>query len=615
MAPMKTAYGTTDGKVTEQVIAFFRRRAQGGVGLILTEPLYIDERGKEHPKQLGIDDDQKMQGLRSLAEAIQHEGAKVFAHLNHGGRAAAPQVSGSPPEAPSKVTCPRTGSEPVELTEDRIAEVIKAFADAARRAKEAAFDGIELQYGLGYLVSQFLSPFTNLRTDTYGGDPDKRIRFALEVFASVRATVGKNFPISVRISGSEKAPNGLELDDARNLAQHLECWGADLIHVVTGSTCDSLPWYFQHMALPPGVNETLAAQIKEGVRVPVMVAGRLGDPARLREVLNKEMVDLIALGRPLLADPDLPHKIFHGRDDEVRLCGQCLQGCFNGVKTGVGIACNINPEVGRERDEVTAAKEHRSVAIVGGGPAGMQAALSMRQRGHHVTLFEKKRLGGQFALAFLPPAKQRLELSLRSMISEVMRSGVDIRLEEATLKTLTDLTPDFIILATGSTPVIPNVPGLDNPLTPEDVLTGNRETGSRVLIIGGGMVGMEVAEFLAKKGKQCVVIEMLEDVAQDMVPLSRAMMMKRLSVLPVDVHTLTKLSRIGDHHAIVMHEGKEHDLGVVDSIVIAAGNQKYDPLSNELRREGLAFQIVGDAMNPSCIHEAVISGYEAAVAV
>jgi 2,4-dienoyl-CoA reductase-like NADH-dependent reductase (Old Yellow Enzyme family)/NADPH-dependent 2,4-dienoyl-CoA reductase/sulfur reductase-like enzyme len=615
MAPMKTAFGTEDGRVTERMIAYFRRRAQGGVGLIFTEPLYIDKRGQEHPKQLGIDGDEKIKGLRELADAIHDAGAKVFAHLNHGGRAAAPRESGNPPEAPSKVICPRIGTEPVELSEERIIELVNAFAHAARRARDAGFDGVELQFGLGYLVSQFLSPFTNLRTDAYGGNLTKRTRFAQEVFSSVHAELGKHFPISVRISGSEKSPKGLGFGDARELALRLELWGVDLIHIVTGSTCDSLPWYFQHMALPLGVNETLAAQIKEVVRVPVMAAGRLGDPTRIRELLGKENVDMIALGRPLLADPDLPNKMFLGKDDEVRLCGQCLQGCLTGVNTGAGIGCNINPEVGRENDKVTQAKRSFHVVVVGGGPAGMQAALTSRQRGHRVTLFEKKQLGGQFALAFLPPAKQRLQLSLRSVISEVMRSGVDIRLEEATLKTLTDLQPDFVIIATGSKPIIPNIPGLENPITSGEALTESREIGNRVLVIGGGMVGMEVAEFLAQKGSQCVVIEILGDVAQDMVPLSRTLMMKRLSVLPVEIRTQTKLSRIENRHAIVEHGGNEHGLGAFDTMIVAVGNQSFDRLSDDLRRKGIAVGVAGDAVKPSCIHGAVISGHEVALTV
>ncbi len=409
MAPVKTAFGTGQGQVTDQLVGYLRRRAEGGVGLIISEPLYLDKRGQEHPNQLGIDHDDKLPGLRRLVEAIHQAGTKLFAHLNHAGRAANPKAAGGAPEAPSKVICSRTGIEPEVLSEPRIEALVHAFSAAARRAQVVGFDGVELQFGLGYLVSQFLSVATNQRTDGYGGDAAGRMRFAREVFAAVRQAVGEGFPVSVRISGSEMTPSGLQLDDAKELARQLESWGAHLIHVASGSNCESLPWYFQHMALPTGVNESLAAEVREAVGVPVMAAGRLGDPPRIREVLSQPMVDMVALGRPLVADPDLPNKMRADRDDDVLRCGHCLQGCFARVKSGLGIGCNINPLVGHEFEERPAAAQPKRIVVVGGGPAGIQAALTAHRQGHQVTLFEKGQPGGQLALASRPPSKQRVD--------------------------------------------------------------------------------------------------------------------------------------------------------------------------------------------------------------
>jgi 2,4-dienoyl-CoA reductase-like NADH-dependent reductase (Old Yellow Enzyme family)/thioredoxin reductase len=616
MAPMKTAFGTTSGEVTERLLAYFRRRAEGGVGLIISEPLYVDKRGREHPKQLGIDADDKLEGLGRLADAVHRAGARIFAHLNHGGRAAMPMVAGQAPEAPSKCTCPSTGIEPEVLEGGRIAEIINAFARAALRAKEVGFDGVEIQFGLGYLVSQFLSPATNLRTDGYGGDAEGRMRFGAEVYSSVRQAVGESFPIGVRISGSEKVAGGLDIEDAKSLVRRLESWGADLIHVATGSSCDSPPWYFQHMALSPGTNESLAGQVRNEVAIPVMAAGRLGDPPRIRDILGAEMVDMVALGRPLLADPDLPRKMIEGRDEEVLLCGQCLQGCLANVKSGKGIGCNINPTVGYEIEEIGAAARAKRVVVVGGGPAGLSAALAAHGRGHRVTLFEKNRLGGQFALAFLPPAKQRMEKPLRSLIAQLERSGVEIRLgEEATRDELQTLRPDVVIVATGSRPAIPDIPGLDQPVTAEEVLTEARETGNRVLVLGGGMVGVETAEFLAKRGKQIAVVEMLDEMAEDMDPVSRKLLFNRLASLPVELHRKTRLVRVENGRALVDQGGQQRDLGPFDSVVVATGNRPFDPLSEECLRKGIAVKVVGDAKKPGKAYDAVRSGHVAGMAV
>lgn len=616
MAPVKTAYGTADGKVTDQLAAYFWRRAKGGVGLIISEPLYVDKRGQEHPKQLGIDNNDKIDGLRILTEASHREGARVFAHLNHAGRAANPKATGRPTEAPSNVPCLRTGANIETLTVERIEEIIRAFATAGQRARQAGFDGIELQFGLGYLVSQFLSPTANLRDDAYGGDTRKRMRFAEEVFAAVRAAVGEEFPIGVRISGSEKAPKGLEIDDAKELARCLESWGANLIHVATGSNCESLPWYFQHMTLPSGMNEALAAEVRAEVSLPVMVAGRLGDPPRIREILEQDIVDMVALGRPLLADPDLPRKMREGNDEDVMLCGHCLQGCFARVKSGQGIGCNINPRLGNEFEEVVPAARSKRVVIVGGGPAGMQAALSASRRGHRVTLFEKDEMGGQLTLAFLPPGKKRLEKPIRSLINKVKRSPVDLRLgEEATLEKLKELRPEVVILATGSRPIIPDIMGLEDSLTGEDVLAGRCELGKRVLVLGGGMVGMEVAEHLAKKGRECVVVEMQKDVAKNMDPISRKLMMKRTEALSIQTHTQTVLVRMENKNAIVDGRGVLKDLGRFDSVVVAVGNRAFEPLSKDLSNAGIALRIAGDAETPAKMYDAVLSGHRAALSV
>ncbi len=618
LAPVKTALGGTDGLATDRHTAYYRRRARGGAGLIILEPLFVDLGGQEHPRQLGADTDEKISGLRRIVEAVHSEGSVIFAHINHAGRAANPKVIGGPPEAPSAVECPTSGATPVPMSTTRIGEVLDAYAGAARRAREAGFDGIELQLGLGYLSAQFLSLRTNTRTDEWGG-AEGRWRFVEEVVAVVREAIGSELALSARISADEKVDGGLGIDDAIELGKRLEGSGVDALHVVTGSACDSPPWYYQHMALPEGVNETLASKIHQAVEVPVMVAGRLGEPDRIRTVIDEGLADIVALGRPLLADPDLPVKMREGREDEIMGCGACLQGCLAKVKAGGPVSCLINPELGREGEPVQqAAAIGEPLVVVGGGPAGLEAALIAHRAGFQVSLFERQSaLGGQFALAGLTTGKEAMERPFRSLVRAVENSGVDLRIGvEPTLEDIAELHPQKVVIATGSRPVIPGIPGLEDPLTAEEVLTGSRDVGRRVLILGGGLVGIELAEQLAAAGHDIVVVELLEDVARDMEAITRKMTLKRLQGLPVEVHTGTRLLSLEDGETLVRDEstGEERSLGSFDSVLVAVGHRSHDPLSAALREAGLAVEVVGDARTPGQVWDATQDGRNAITA-
>jgi 2,4-dienoyl-CoA reductase-like NADH-dependent reductase (Old Yellow Enzyme family)/thioredoxin reductase len=613
LAPVKTALGGTDGCASRRHVEHYRRRAAGGAGLVIVEPLYVDPLGKEHPKQLGASSDDAIAGLRDVVEAVHSHGALAFAHLNHAGRAANPKAIGGAPEAPSAVACPSTGATPTAMTGERIREIVGAYGQAARRARESGFDGVEIQLGLGYLPAQFLSPRTNRRGDEYGPRGEDRWRFAHEVVAAVRRTLGESRALTARLSAEEKVEGGLALADAVELARRLEEWGVDGLHVVVGSACDSPAWYYQHMALPEGVNEKRAADIRAEVSIPVMAAGRLGDPGRIRSVLGEGGVDAVALGRPLLADPDLPHKMAQGREDEIMACGSCLQGCLAEVKGGGPIGCIVNPEVGHEGVVAPAVALGERLVVVGGGPAGMEAALMGRRAGYEVTLLEGDgRLGGQFALAPVSPGKGAMERPLRSLIRAVQSAGIDVRTRfDATPAAVEALKPDRVVLATGSRPVIPPIPGLDDPLTAADVLTGRRQPGPRVLILGGGLVGIELAEMLAARDHEVVVVELLEDIARDMEAVTRKMTLRRLQELPLTLHTSTRLTRLEDGEAFVVAEGStdEVSVGSFDSVIVAVGHRSYDPLSAELEKAGLDVAVIGDAVRPGQILDATRTGF------
>ncbi|MEE4273026.1 MAG: FAD-dependent oxidoreductase [Thermoanaerobaculales bacterium] len=616
MAPVKTALGGTDGCATSKHAAYYRRRAEGGAGLIIVEPLFVDSMGKEHPRQLGAHDDGVVEGLRDVVAAIHQGGAVAFAHLNHAGRAANPKASGAPPEAPSQVPCPSTGAMPGEMTRERIRKVIGAYGRAAERVVAAGFDGIELQLGLGYLPAQFLSRSTNMRSDEYGGDEQRRMRFVREVVEAVRGALGPSMAFTVRMSADEKCPGGLDLDDAISLARATEGWGVDGLHVVTGSACDNPAWYYQHMALPAGANERLASEIRRNVSIPVLVAGRLGNPERIREVLLRGMADGIALGRPLVADPDLPRKMALGCEQEIMSCGSCLQGCLGEVKRGGPIGCIVNPEVDPAAPSPSLAVGDHLV-VIGGGPAGMEAAIIARNRGNHVTLLERRsELGGTFVLAPLTPGKEGMDRPLKAMIRAVEHAGVDVRCGvDATAEEILSMEPDRVVLATGSKPIVPEIPGLVHPITAEEVLTGHLEPGRRVLVLGGGLVGIEMAEMLAQRGHEVVVVELLADVARDMEPVSRKMAMKRLEELPVAIHTETRLVRMDGGEAVVVATDGDDEwcLGVFDSVLVAVGHRPVDELSDSLRAAGVEVRVIGDAERPAQILDATRAGLAAAV--
>ncbi len=618
MAPVKTAFGSLQGTVTDKLIAYYMRRAQGGVGAIIVEPLFVDPAGKEHPKQLGIDADDKIEGLSRLVDAIHAEGALAIAHVNHAGRAANPKASGQKPEAPSSMVCNTTGATSEEMTLERIKEIVSEFAAAARRARQAGFDAVELQTGLGYLVSQFLSPRTNHRKDDYGGSKENRLRFLSEVVAAMQSELGDEVALTARMSATEQTEGGLTIDDGKELAQWLQEHGVSALHVVSGSACDSPPWYYQHMAMPPGANAKLAREIRSAVQIPVVAAGRMGDPAEIEQVIGNGWADLVALGRPLVADPDLPRKMKDSHPELVLQCGGCLQGCLMGVKSGAGIQCIVNPELGLEGEPVQPATEPKSVLVVGGGPAGLTAARTAAERGHRVTLLERNEetLGGQFALAHLAPGKQAMKRTLDSLIRIARQSGAAIRTgEEAQVDRILADKPEVVVVATGAVPAIPKIPGMDHPLTGEDVLTKKVKPGHKVLVIGGGLVGIETAEFLAEQGHEVTVVEMLGDIARDMEPIMRKITMLRLPKLPITILTETLVEAIEGSMAKVKDPSGTRTIGPFDSVVVAVGTRSDDSLSDALRQAGLEVHIVGDASDLGQIFGAVQSAWKVARAL
>jgi 2,4-dienoyl-CoA reductase-like NADH-dependent reductase (Old Yellow Enzyme family) len=447
MPPIATCVASEDGYVTGQTLDYYEERARGGVGLIIVGEAIVDlPRGLEGPRRIGIDD-KHLPGLTSLAEVIKKHGARAAIQLNHGGGFAVSSTTGLQPVAPSSVIYKPGRELPRELTIGEIHDLVLRFADAAQRAKRAGFEGVEIHASGSYLIKQFLTPGKNKRTDAYGGGLANRARFLLEILAAVRERVGPEYPLWVRIIGKEYGTrDGITLEDATALSKMLEEAGCCAINVnYTGSR-----FPFHRMAEPTGSFLHLAEAVKRVVSIPVIAVGRISPEVGERAV-SEGKADLVAIARGLLADPELPNKAASGRLDDIVPCITCL---VCGTLSRIGEAgCTVNPALGKEREfKLAPAEQSRRVLVVGGGPAGMGAAIMAARRGHHVTLYEKKKsLGGQLRLATKVPYRGRIADLISYLSLQVVKHGIDVKLGREVTPTLIDsLKPDVVILATGS---------------------------------------------------------------------------------------------------------------------------------------------------------------------
>ena len=625
MTTVKLAYGNKKGQVTERHIAFYVRRAEGDVGLITTEPLYIRRNGRELPTQLGIHDDRLADGLRRLVEAVHAAGGRIMAHINHAGRAANPKLV--PEEervSASDVLCPANGVTPHPLSSQEIHTYVGAFAAAARRVREAGFDALEVPFSHGYLIHQFLSPDSNHRDDEYGGLLENRLRFGREVIAAARQEVGANFPIVVRMNGTDYVEDGLGIEDAIAIAQALEEMGVEALSVTSGTMCESVPFCLYPTGTPKANLLPMAARIRAAVSLPVAVAGRIRTPQVAREALAEGQVDLIGLGRPFLADPDWPRKAQSGDEEAILLCAACHQGCLAQLRQGHGTSCMFNPLCGREGEELIApAERSRQVMVVGGGPGGMEAATITAQRGHRVTLYEREdRLGGRFCEAAQVPHKEEFADIIRYQQIQMERAGVDVRLGTTVRPELVAAeAPDVVVVATGAQPIVPPFPGLEETcwMTAYDLLDGRAEVStSSAFIVGAGTTGLETAEYLAQKGVSCIVVKRKPEVGAKLDPLAQAVLLKRLEKLGVEVRTGAEVVRFEtdtEGRTIVVARPYPHQEAAAEmrfpaeTVIIALGLRADRALAGAL--EGYAeVHLIGDCVEPREALDAVYEGFE-----
>ena len=625
MPPMHTKYASESGEATERIIEYLVARSRGGVGLIVLENTCVDWIvGRAAGNPVTIHDDLFRTCLSDLVLAVQRHGAKIVTQPHHAGRQnmSSNTVGNLQPLAPSVVQSEVGGDVPRAMTEEDIELVIQQFVDAARRTKECGFDGVELHGAHGYILTEFISPHTNLRTDKWGGSFDNRCRFPVEVVRRVRAEVGPDYPILYRYSVEERRPKGggLELEEGVKFGKVLENEGVDCLDVSAG-TYESMPWIFTMQGTPPGALVPLAAAVKAEVSIPVIAVSSLGwDPALANDVIKSGQADMVQMGRSLLADAEIPNKIEEGRPYEIRRCIRCNE-CIGSLFKGWRLYCVINPELGYEYKKlVQPAAEPKRIVVVGAGPSGLEYAVTAARRGHNVTVLEQSdRIGGQVNIAAVPVYKHEELTSLISYYEAMLNKyGVDVRFGvTGSAETMAEFDPDIVVLAVGSDPVELPVSGGDGARLGTDVLLSDAEgLGDNVCIVGGNGVGLDVAMFLKEKGKDVTVVEMLDDVGSELAFPLQWQLKDLIAERGIDVLTGHKVVSISGNTVKVKENGATKDLKF-DDVVCAVGFACVDTsaLEKSMCDAGYAVERVGSCVKPGHLYDAIHGAFWAALEV
>jgi 2,4-dienoyl-CoA reductase-like NADH-dependent reductase (Old Yellow Enzyme family)/thioredoxin reductase len=618
MPPMVMCYGGPNGEVTEQTIAHYEARAKGGVGLIIVEATCVHPSGKGFEGGLSIHTDSHVPGFARLTDTVKKHGATIALQIFHAGIQAHVEQPVGPSAIGRKIVPPiRT---PKELTTEEVEQMIEAFVQAAVRAKKAGFDMVEIHGTHGYLICEFLSPLTNKRTDKYGED---RVLFAEEIVRRIKEKCGKDFPVIFRLCADEFLEGGITIEYAKEIAKRLEEAGVDAFNVTGGNydTSDYIipPVYYDKQ----GYFFELAAEIKKVVSVPVISGGLITDPEVAEKAIEEGKVDMVFVGRQLLADPEWPNKVKHGELEDIRPCIACNEGCIHRIFNDRPVVCAVNPLKGFEyrylsENEIPRASEGKKILVIGGGVGGLEFARAAKLRGHNVIVVEKSdKLGGLLWLAGAPEFKrERMQRLIKWYEKQMKKLGVEVKQKtEATPELIKELKPEVVVLATGSEPIVPQIPGVEYAVLADDVLSGKVEVGDNIVIIGGGMVGCELGIELAKKGKNVTIVEALDAIVPNEPAINQMAINKLLVKYNVRIRTGSPVIEIHKGEVeIVDRLGRRRSISA-DSVVIAVGRKPVVPeeLISEAKKIAKEVYIIGDAKVPRKVIDAIREGFSVAI--
>ena len=620
-APQSSGMSNMDGTVSERLVRYYRDQAAGGAGLIVVEYAYVDDIGaKSAHCHLGISNNEHIPGLAWLAENIKEMGAAAGIQIEHCGRQ---KFLGTQPIcAPSALPWPKLWDQygvqavPHVLTVEEIQDIVHAFGDSALRAKQAGFELVEIHGAHGYLLTNFFSPHTNHRTDLYGGSLENRMRIYVEIVRDVRKKVGPDFPVTIRLSGTDYEPDGFPIEDTIAMAKVLEREGIDAFHI-SGGDHHTMIHQVSPMAMSVCHNTWAAEAIKKVVSVPVIASGSITLPEYAEEIIASGKGDFVGLGRPLWADPEWPNKAAADHPEDIRPCIRCNEGCLERTFFHYkAITCALNPVVSREGElKITPAPVKKKAAVVGGGAAGMEAARVLKLRGHDVTVYEEKpENGGLLHEAAAPEFKADIRPFMKYQVTALEKLGVPVIREKADAAKLAGY--DVVICATGSLPIIPKIPGVEKPIAVDclSAINGAKPVGKKVVVIGGGLVGTETALDLAENGHSVTLVEMLPKIMKDVAVTDFLAYSERIAKTDMRVLTETRLEEVLDNGARVSSK-KGEEILEANTVILALGLKAEQGLYNELLAAGKEVYLAGDAVKAGKIFDAIHTAYRVAIRI